>query len=99
VLKSRALLQYTEAVTGFLQEWTAHGTGAAITTVTSTTVQPVPQCFSLDLRLGWEPTKNVEFSIVGQDLLSNQHLEFGPSLQMQKTGVESNIYGKVTWSF
>ena len=32
VLKSRDLPQYNEAVNGFIQEWTAHGTGAAIQT-------------------------------------------------------------------
>jgi iron complex outermembrane receptor protein len=71
----------------------------AIRTETSTTAVDVPQYFSLDLRLGWKPTKNLEFSIVGQDLLNGEHLEYAPSLQSQTTEVGRSIYGKVTWTF
>jgi iron complex outermembrane receptor protein len=70
-----------------------------ITPVTSSTVLHVPQYFSLDLRLGWKPTKNVELSIVGQDLLQGEHLEFAPTLQSQTTEVGRSIYGKITWTF
>ncbi|MGD0057927.1 MAG: TonB-dependent receptor [Verrucomicrobiia bacterium] len=72
-----------------------------ITTVTSTstTVLPVPQYFSLDLRLAWKPRKNLEFSVVGQDLLDSEHLEFAPSFQSQTTEVGRSIYGKITWTF
>jgi len=65
----------------------------------STSHLHVPQYFSLDLRLGWKPTKNVEFSIVGQDLLNGEHLEFAPTLQSQTTEVGRSVYGKVTWRF
>jgi iron complex outermembrane receptor protein len=67
--------------------------------VTSTTAQHVAQYLSLDLRLGWKPTKNVEFSIVGQDLLNGEHLEYAPTLQTQTTEVGRSIYGKVTLTF
>ena len=66
---------------------------------TSTTTLHVPQYFSLDLRLGWKPRKNLEFSIVGQDLLNGEHLEFDPTLVSQTTEVGRSIYGKVTWTF
>jgi len=65
----------------------------------SSTVLRVPQYFSLDLRLGWKPTKNVELSIVGQDLLNSEHLEFASSLQSQTTEVPRSVLGKVTWRF
>jgi iron complex outermembrane receptor protein len=70
-----------------------------ITPVTSTTVLHVPQYFSLDLRLGWKPTKNLELSVVGQDLLNGEHLEFAPTLQSQTTDVGRSVYGKITWTF
>jgi iron complex outermembrane receptor protein len=70
-----------------------------ITPVTSTTALHVPQYFSLDLRLGWKPTKNLEFSIVGQDLLDSEHLEFAPTLSSQATEVGRSVYGKITLTF
>jgi iron complex outermembrane recepter protein len=52
---------------------------------------------SLDLRLAWHPTPNWEFSIVGQNLLDNQHPEFGtPGAQEE---IPRSFYGKVTWRF
>jgi iron complex outermembrane receptor protein len=54
----------------------------------------------LDLRLGWMPIKNLEFSITGQNLLHAHHPEFNPSfLQTQRAEVERSVYGKITWRF
>jgi iron complex outermembrane receptor protein len=66
---------------------------------TSETNLHVPQYFSLDLRLAWKPRTNLEFSVVGQDLLNGEHLEYGPTLQSQTTEVGRSVYGKVTWTF
>jgi iron complex outermembrane receptor protein len=53
-----------------------------------------------DVRLGWRPIKNLDISIVGQNLLDNQHAEFGSSVvREQQTEVERAVYGKVTWTF
>jgi iron complex outermembrane receptor protein len=54
----------------------------------------------LDLRLGWMPTKNLEFSLSGQNLLHSHHPEYNPSfLKTQHTEVERSFYGKFTWRF
>jgi iron complex outermembrane recepter protein len=59
----------------------------------------VPAYTAFDARLGWRPTKNWEFSIVGQSLF-NDHKEFAPSyIQTQTTEVESSIYAKVTFRY
>ena len=53
-----------------------------------------------DLRLGWEASPGLEFSIIGQNLLDNQHPEFLPDfINTQPTEVERSIYGRVVWSF
>jgi iron complex outermembrane receptor protein len=65
----------------------------------NTTALDVPQYFSLDLRLAWKPRKNLEFSVVGQDLLDSEHLEYAPALQSQTTEVGRSIYGKITWTY
>jgi iron complex outermembrane receptor protein len=49
-----------------------------------------------DVRLGWHFAENVEFSVVGQNLLQPHHAEFGgdpgPLVEIKRS-----IYGKVTW--
>jgi iron complex outermembrane receptor protein len=55
---------------------------------------------TLDARLGWHPQKNLEISVVGQNLLDNQHPEFKPEfLDTAPTEVEHSIYAKITWQF
>jgi iron complex outermembrane recepter protein len=53
-----------------------------------------------DVRLSWRPTPNLELSVIGVNLLDNQHPEFAPtSIRTQRTEVERSVYGKVTWRF
>ena len=55
---------------------------------------------TLDVRLGWKPTEQLEFSLVGQNLLETQHLEFIPfDFPVLPTEVERSYYGKITWRF
>ncbi len=55
---------------------------------------------SLDLRLGWKPSRNVELSIVGQNLLDDRHPEFTPTIiPTQRTEVPRGVYGKILWRF
>jgi len=62
------------------------------------TVGTVPSYFELDLRLGWRPVKNVELSVVGQNLLHSHHPEYGfPSPTREE--IQRSMYGKVTWRF
>jgi iron complex outermembrane receptor protein len=56
--------------------------------------------FTFDARLAWRPTKNLELSIVGQNLWDNRHPEFFSGLvEVQRTEVERSVYGKITWRF
>lgn len=48
---------------------------------------------SLDARLGWRPTPNLDISVVGQYLLEPEHAEFRSS---SSTEVERGVYAKVT---
>ena len=60
--------------------------------------QHVSNYISMDLRLGWRPTENWEFSIVAQNLLDTQHPEFG-TVPATRKEIEQSIYGKVTCRF
>jgi iron complex outermembrane receptor protein len=60
----------------------------------------VPSYFSLDVRLAWKIGKHTEISVVGQNLLDNQHIEFRPSVTGgQTTEIQRGVYGKITWRF
>jgi iron complex outermembrane receptor protein len=51
---------------------------------------------TVDVRLGWRFKKNVDFSVVGQNLLQPSHEEFGgdPGLLV---GIKRAAYAKITW--
>jgi len=60
------------------------------------TVGTVPSYFELDARLAWHPTKNLELSVVGQNLLHNHHPEYGfPNATREE--ISRSVYGKVTF--
>ena len=62
--------------------------------------QNVPGYLSLDVRLGWRPSEHFEFSVVGQNLLDNQHPEFGSAIvSSPRTEVQRGVYGKITIRF
>jgi iron complex outermembrane receptor protein len=67
-------------------------------TSNGTIVGMVPSYFELDVRLAWHATKNLEFSIVGQNLLHDHHPEYGfPGASREE--IARSVYGKVTWRF
>jgi len=58
----------------------------------------VPSYFELDVHIGWHVTKNLEISLVGQNLLHDQHAEYGfPSPTREE--IQRSVYGKVAWQF
>lgn len=59
----------------------------------------IPAYFSLDARWAWRPRKDLEISLVGQNLLDSHHPEFGTSSVVRSPVVEIQraVYGKVTW--
>lgn len=56
----------------------------------------IPSYTRLDLRLGWRPRKDLEFSLVGQNLLDDRHLEFS-SDDLVASEIPRSVYGKVVW--
>lgn len=51
---------------------------------------------SVDLRVAWSVTEQLEVSIVGQNLLDERHPEFVPSNPSARE-IERGVYGRVTW--
>ncbi len=53
----------------------------------------------LDLRIAWQPIKNIELSIVGQNINKSAHQEYVKELFAYPRQLERSFYGKVQWSF
>lgn len=62
--------------------------------------QNIDSYVTLDVRLGWMPHKQLEVSIVGQNLFDNNRLEFKPDfIDTSPTEVERAVYGSIIWRF
>jgi iron complex outermembrane receptor protein len=60
----------------------------------------VPSYVTADVRLAWRPTKSLEISIVGKDLLQARHTEFTSSLfRTQAAAIERSVFGRITWHY
>ncbi|HLA85738.1 MAG TPA: TonB-dependent receptor [Thermoguttaceae bacterium] len=57
----------------------------------------VPRYLVMDVRLGWEPRKNLELAVVGQNLLDDHHPEFNDFFGV--TEVPAGVYGMVSWRY
>ncbi len=62
-------------------------------------VKKIKDYVSLDIRLAWQPIKDIELSVVGQNLLADHHLEYTPELVSAPTEIDRGVYGKLSWQF
>ncbi len=63
-------------------------------------VSEIPAYTTLDLRLAWQPRKNLEVSLVGQNLLDSAHAEYGSSFILSTPSkVERGVYLRADWTF
>ena len=53
----------------------------------------------LDARIAWEIRPGLEVSVVGRNLLDNQHPEYADIFNPTLREVQRGVYGKVTWRF
>jgi iron complex outermembrane receptor protein len=58
----------------------------------------VPSYTDMNVRLGWHVTEQLGLAIVGQNLLHDQHPEFGAPDSLREE-IRRAVYGKVTWRF
>ena len=59
----------------------------------------IKDCISMDIRLGREPVNNLELSVVGQNLLAEQHLEYRQALLTTPSEINRGMYDKLIWQF
>ena len=66
---------------------------------TSNWVSEIDSYLTLDACLTWRPIKDLEFSLVAQNLLDDEHPEYTQESFTLPTEVERGVCGKVTWRF
>jgi iron complex outermembrane receptor protein len=54
---------------------------------------------TVDMRLAWHATENLEVSLVGQNLIESSHMEFVTVKYSQPTEIGRSAYGKLTYKF
>jgi iron complex outermembrane recepter protein len=70
----------------------------ALRTNNGPTPGTVPSYVELNTRLAWRGPKGLELSLVGQNLLHDQHPEYGfPS--PTRVEIPRSVYGKIAWRF
>lgn len=56
--------------------------------------------FTLNVRIGWLPMRNLEVSLVGQRLIDSPRIEYGGELlRTVPTRAEPSVYGAIAWRF
>ena len=55
--------------------------------------------FANDVRVAWQPTKRLELSVVGQNLLAGKHYEFISGWAAYPTEIGPSVYGMVQWRY
>jgi iron complex outermembrane recepter protein len=61
---------------------------------------PLPSYTRLDTSLIWQVSERAAFSIVGQNLVRETHIEFNDRTSVaEPTGIERSAYAKLAWRF
>jgi len=64
------------------------------------TITQIPNYITMDARLAWVPNRNFEIAVVGQNLLSEQHAEYGVGqFSYRVTDVQRSVFAKATWRY
>jgi iron complex outermembrane receptor protein len=60
----------------------------------------VPSYTTMDVRLAWRPAKNLEWAVIGRNLIDSPHTEFVDVLSgIVGTQVPPQVYTTLTWTY
>lgn len=55
--------------------------------------------WSLDIRLGWQATRDLELSVIAKELLGPEHFEFNDSISTESSSVGRSVLVRADWRF
>ncbi|MDD5229263.1 MAG: TonB-dependent receptor, partial [Methylococcales bacterium] len=62
--------------------------------------RPIDSYFNTDVRVAWRPVKGFELSLIGQNLIQTNHIEWQGDFLMPRTNyVSRGVYAKFNWQF
>ncbi len=62
--------------------------------------EKIPQYWTMDARIGWHINKNLDLSLVGQNLFNSSHAEFNEELNILKhTEIPRGFFIKAVWNY
>jgi iron complex outermembrane receptor protein len=64
--------------------------------VSALPAQLVGSYSTADAHLAWRATRQVEFSVVGENLFQPHHPEFGHDVS-SLVGIKRSVYAQITW--
>ncbi len=82
-----------------LNLWLRHASSASTINPLGSKQLSVKSYVTFDARLAWQPTKNLELSITGQNLLQDQRLEYYDESFALPSAVPRAVYGKISLQF
>jgi iron complex outermembrane receptor protein len=59
----------------------------------------IPGYARLDTRLGWTPITGLDLSLIGQNLLQSEHVEYSPALYQTPEEIGRSVLAKATFRF
>jgi len=92
--------QFTLTDTVNLDIWFRYADNTSANYVSNATgLYEIDDYFTMDVRLGWNITPQIELSLVGQNLLDKTHLESVQEAFGRPTEIKRSFYGKLTYRF
>lgn len=61
--------------------------------------QEIPDYTELDIRFGYAVSRQLDLSLVGQNLLDSRHAEFSETSSVPVSYIPRGVYAKATWKF
>ncbi len=65
----------------------------------SQTAVKVDSWWSLDLRLGWRPTQQLNLSLIAKELLDPEHFEYNDAVSTEATSIGRSVFLRADWQF
>jgi len=82
-----------------LDLWLRYVDDVKAVNITALSRTEIESYLTLDARLAWRVRRNIELSLVGQNLLDAKHPEYVHEFYAIPTQIERSMYGKITWHF
>jgi len=96
-LSLRSLIDLSENVS--LDLWFRYVDRHQMTDGFTLSLQEIDSYTTLDARLAWRLERNIELSLVGQNLFDSQHPEAVAELFTLSSEIERSVFAKIKWSF